>query len=122
MPYKDKELGKQKKREYYAKNKERLKLYSQTEIRREAVRNNDIRRRHGRKEAAVAFLGGKCVDCQQSYPLPCYDFHHINPNEKDFDPCSGLTKSKEIFYAELAKCVLLCSNCHRIRHSKYDTK
>ena len=121
MPYKDKEYGKAQKRAYYQTHKERYKLYSQTEIRRQVVRQNDSKRRIKRKKEAVEFLGGVCQDCKLSYHLSCYDFHHVDPTQKDFDPCAGLTKKKEVFFAELTKCILLCSNCHRMRHYKYDT-
>jgi hypothetical protein len=66
-------------------------------------------------------MGGKCTDCGGVFPLACFDFHHLDPSTKDFDPCRGLTKSKAKLFAELEKCVLLCANCHRIRHSTYET-
>lgn len=122
MPYKDKELGKLKKKEYYKKNKDKLIAYYDREevIARKKLADNV--RRFNRKTEAVAFLGNKCNDCGKEYPLPCYDFHHVDPTQKEFDPCSGLTKKRDVFFTELAKCILLCANCHRMRHYKYDSE
>lgn len=69
-----------------------------------------------RKLEAIEFMGGACQDCGGIFPPSVYDFHHIDMATKDKNPSyvlkGGLDKAK----AELAKCVLLCSNCHRIRH------
>lgn len=119
MPYKDKELGKEKKKEYYSKNKEKFKEYYSKQETKERIKLNDRNRRVKRKQEAVDLLGGVCLDCGKSYPLACYDFHHLDPNQKEFDPCSKLTSKKEKFLEELRKCVLLCANCHRVRH--FDT-
>lgn len=69
------------------------------------------------KLEAVAYLGGVCNDCGLESPHGCvYDFHHLDPTKKDFSfssvPFKPLNKIKD----ELDKCVLLCANCHRIRH------
>lgn len=114
MPYKDPVVARQKKKEYYEKNKDRLKIY--TDSQRERIRNRDNRRRWKRKQEMVDLLGGVCVDCNLQHPLPCYDFHHLDPSTKEFDPCSRLTWKREQLVEELKKCVLLCANCHRIRH------
>lgn len=45
-----------------------------------------------------------------------FDFHHLNPSEKDVDWSKLRLKSDESIKNELNKCVLLCSNCHRKRH------
>ena len=51
------------------------------------------------------------------------DFHHKNPNEKDFDVCDGVTLSSiEKIKTEIEKCVVLCSNCHREFHYLERTK
>lgn len=122
MPYKDKELGRLKKKEYYARTKEQRKAYEALPVNRSRARYLDSKRRVQRKQQAVELLGGKCLDCQQQFHLACYDFHHLDPTQKDFNPCSGLTKKESVFLAELQKCVLLCANCHRLRHFKYDTE
>jgi NAD-dependent dihydropyrimidine dehydrogenase PreA subunit len=70
------------------------------------------------KEYWVQRFGGVCHDCKQVYPSYVYDFHHIN-GDKEESP-SHLIRNKGIDNAavleELNKCILLCANCHRIRH------
>lgn len=67
---------------------------------------------------AVNSFGNKCHDCQQSFHLDCYDFHHLDESKKLFDWRGMQLTSKERRDEELKKCILLCANCHRIRHSK----
>ena len=97
----------------------------QTEYRRERrakerdKHNNDtLNRRRAIKEKAVEYKGGKCTDCQQVFPLCVYDFHHLDPSEKETNPGNLFGRRWENVIAELDKCVLLCANCHRIRHAK----
>lgn len=46
------------------------------------------------------------------------DFHHTDPGEKEFTisqmSCRGV--GKERILQEIAKCEVLCANCHRARH------
>lgn len=70
------------------------------------------------KQKAVEYKGGKCLDCGGIFPNYVYDFHHLDPNEKDHSWSLGCSwrKVKE----ELDKCVMLCANCHRVRHWERD--
>lgn len=54
------------------------------------------------------------MDCLGVFPATCFDFHH--EGEKDMNPSKALTMSAEKQEQEMAKCILLCANCHRIRH------
>jgi len=66
------------------------------------------------KRQAVEYMGSQCQDCEGKFPLCAYDFHHLDPAQKDF--CiSKKTNFKEV-KVELNKCVMLCKNCHSIRH------
>lgn len=62
--------------------------------------------------------GKKCVRCGFDNPI-ALDFHHRNPADKKFAisrACiSGIGKDR--LDKEIAKCDLLCANCHRIEHS-----
>jgi len=72
-----------------------------------------------KKIDAIVYKGGSCMDCQTEYPNAPYvvfDFHHLNPDEKDFDWSKMRLRSWNKIVNELDKCVLVCSNCHRIRH------
>jgi uncharacterized OB-fold protein len=74
-----------------------------------------------RKKQAVAYLGGRCIDCGGVFPYHVYDFHHLDPTRKDVQFTVLRRRSWEAITQELDKCVLLCANCHRIRHwAKFD--
>lgn len=73
-----------------------------------------------RKIEAIHYMGDECKDCKlhiDNTHYSVYDFHHLNSNEKDYDWTKLRLKSIEAIHKELDKCILLCSNCHRIRHS-----
>lgn len=78
-----------------------------------------IERWVNRKKESIKYKGSECIDCGKSYPSEPYvifDFHHLNPNEKDVDWGKLRLRSWNKIKNELDKCVLLCSNCHRKRH------
>ncbi len=74
--------------------------------------------RNAKKEKAIEYLGGCCWKCEGVFDRELYDFHHIVPASKEFE-WSKLKKRKwETIQKELDKCVLLCSNCHRLAHKE----
>ena len=58
-----------------------------------------------------------CDGCGVKYPYYIMDWHHRDESEKSFPigPGSG-SRSREKLAAEIAKCDLLCANCHRTVH------
>lgn len=58
-----------------------------------------------------------CAKCgeKRSYVL---DFHHLDPNEKDYNVARITSNSTKIetIKKEIEKCVVLCANCHREFH------
>lgn len=58
-------------------------------------------------------LGGKCSRCGYSGCPEALEFHHRDPQEKEFGIGSRGTNSFETLLGEVKKCQLLCSNCHR---------
>lgn len=73
-----------------------------------------------KKIKAINYKGSKCNDCflslnEVNYAV--FDFHHLNPGKKEFEWDKIRLKSWDNAVKELDKCILLCSNCHRIRHS-----
>lgn len=60
--------------------------------------------------------GGKCVRCGYDKCLSALDFHHKNPEEKDFGISDDNIKLKDAI-EEVKKCILICSNCHRELHA-----
>jgi hypothetical protein len=94
------------------RNSEKANRYKQ----RNAQKVVEWRRRV--KLALIEYKGGKCEICGYNKNCPnCYDFHHKNPEEKEFS-ISGKTWSYDRLKAEVDKCVLLCKNCHAEIHDK----
>ena len=81
---------------------------------------NVVLRRAAFKNKLVESLGGKCQGCGNTYPSVVYDFHHIDPSQKQYSISkliSKYSKKNEILiYEEVDKCILLCANCHRKLH------
>ena len=74
--------------------------------------------RNNMKKQAVNLLGGKCSICGYNKCIDALEFHHKNPNEKEFKIGSGNTMSWKEYKNEVSKCMLVCSNCHKEIHSK----
>lgn len=71
------------------------------------------------KEKIKEYLGGEliCASCGYTYPtLTPFNFHHINPKEKEGIIAHMLDYRWEKIEEELNKCILLCANCHLIEH------
>lgn len=75
-------------------------------------------RRYRAKTAAVEYKGGSCERCEWIGPVAAFEFHHTDDN-KEFNIGSAANKSWKVIKKEIDKCELLCSNCHRIEHSKH---
>ena len=71
------------------------------------------------KLKCIEYLGGKCTICGYDKCTRSLDFHHLNPNEKEFT-ISGGTKSFTYLKPELDKCILVCRNCHGEIHEELD--
>jgi hypothetical protein len=57
----------------------------------------------------------KCELCGFSH-VACLDFHHTN-NDKEMEVSKLVSNgSKKKILDEINKCIVLCSNCHRIHH------
>lgn len=59
-----------------------------------------------------------CEQCGESR-YPCLDFHHVDPIIKDIDIRVAIHNgwSIERILAEIAKCIVLCGNCHMVLHA-----
>jgi len=82
--------------------------------------------REEKKRYILSKKQGPCEDCGGSFPDCCMDFHHEDEELKD----GALRNAKQSMLVylsrwsleridqELDKCVVLCANCHRIRHHR----
>lgn len=62
--------------------------------------------------------GGKCEKCGYNKNISALEFHHLDPNKKEFtlDSRNLERHSDEEILKEFDKCVLLCANCHAEHH------
>ena len=58
--------------------------------------------------------------CKNTFPPCCYDFHHLDPSQKDTKVSQLIHLSSDRLEVEIKKCIMLCANCHRIVHSYND--
>lgn len=104
MPYKDPEKQKAAAAKHYQKKK---KLY----------RENIKKRQKECKEYSYNVKSDKgCYKCDEKDPV-CLDFHHTDSSQK-IDTIANLIRRGTLsrIKTEIDKCVVLCSNCHKIEH------
>jgi 5-methylcytosine-specific restriction endonuclease McrA len=73
---------------------------------------NNPKNYQANRAAGVAALGGKCAKCGTTDAL---EVDHVNPATKTRQTYTlwFLSPDNPDFIAELAKCQLLCTDCHR---------
>ena len=89
-----------------------------TNIRQEFCDIN-CRKRFRRQLISNIKLEKGCARCGYNAHSAALDFNHIDPTTKSFHVAADATRAWHKIEAEIAKCEVLCANCHRI-HS-YDT-
>ena len=84
---------------------------------RNEITNIGIKKRRAILYAIVlAHKNAPCTDCKIQYPPCVMDFDHIDPTNKKFEIAHAPhLKNEKILLEEIAKCELVCSNCHRLR-------
>lgn len=75
-------------------------------------------KRRAIKKMLIERAGGKCAICGYDRCIRALEFHHTNPDEKDFGISRTLTKNINTLKEEADKCILLCSNCHAEEHQR----
>lgn len=103
MAYKDIEKARAAQRRYYDKNRE---LYRDKNRRKKELLRN-IMREHKSQP---------CSDCGGEFPFYVMDFDHREGEEK-LAHVSRLVQRMNLkrLLDEIAKCDVVCANCHRIR-------
>ncbi len=110
MPFLDKQKAtiykKEWNKKYYFQNREKE---------RERIQKR-------KDQIATWFEGYKsnlfCVFCRENTSV-CLEFHHLDPSRKDFNLAiiSSWGYGKKRILAEIAKCKVLCANCHKKVHA-----
>lgn len=119
-------------KQYQQKNKEKLKAYSREKyIKDKATRllyqekyyvknrtnmltANKIRTKANR-ELILKAKDKPCMDCGIAYPSYVMQFDHRDPKTKRNNLGQMLGCSTETILIEIAKCDVVCSNCHAER-------
>lgn len=80
-------------------------------------------RRHQRRVVRRYLDGllaaGRCAVCGEARP-PCLEWHHVGGRAaKDFTASTAVRRRMSLarLRAELARCQLLCRNCHALAHA-----
>ena len=106
MPRKDREAYNEYQRQWYSSNKQ-------------VYRDKNKKLLKKKIEKLRTAKDAPCVDCGKRYPPCVMDFDHREGEVKTGN-ISVLAKqwSWERTLAEIAKCDIVCANCHRIRTAK----
>jgi len=70
----------------------------------------ELRHYYRKRQAAIDYLGGKCVVCGCATNL---EFDHIDPTTKEMNVSRFLRRKEEVYKDELDKCQLLCYEHHK---------
>jgi hypothetical protein len=71
----------------------------------------------------IEYKGGQCERCRLNLNdthYAVFDFHHIDPSEKDDNFKKIKFQKWEKIKQEIDKCMLVCSNCHREIHAEIE--
>lgn len=105
MPYKDKDKQKQAQHEHFVKNRGKY------------TESNQRKRDRSRAWLLEYKSRLECAVCGESHPATL-DFHHKDRSDKEYSiskmASDGYMPSSVL--AEIEKCIVLCSNCHRKLH------
>ncbi len=98
------------------RTKARAKYASSEEMRRKySVRGKTVRDRNNLITNGFKQMCG-CGVCGENSHVGVLDFHHLDPNEKEFGIGGMISMSRDRIIAEIQKCIVLCANCHRKIH------
>ncbi len=96
-------------KQWYERNKQRH---------RANVAATKLAQRNKNKELVREAKRRPCADCGASYPPYVMDFDHVRGVKVGNIALLKTYASTAVLLAEIAKCDVVCSNCHRIRTHK----
>jgi len=99
-----------------AKWKAALKRYWQSPKGKAKTKERNRKRMARNRAFVLAQKQGKpCHDCQRVLEPRKMHFHHTEKNKR-FSVSQGSLRTLRTLKTEIAKCLLLCTNCHSKRH------
>jgi len=108
MPYSDKKNQKEYHKNWYKRNKDRILAKSKINNKIYINRNIEYVKEYKLK------LG--CARCGYNNHHSALDFHHLGDKEHNICKLVRTPISIKTINEEIAKCIVLCANCHRIEH------
>lgn len=136
MPYKDPVAQKEAQRRWYLRKigqdpgwiparRERKNNWAMEQRRKHGptkrkIARDEMLRRHAEVSGLVAEARKSgCLLCGENATC-CLDFHHVDPKTKSFGIARRTLKYNAVkIREELAKCVVLCKNCHCKLHAGF---
>jgi hypothetical protein len=82
-----------------------------TRLRRSAVAKHHLASRL----KIEALKAEPCLDCKECFSPECMDFDHRDPKTKLMSISQMIGRRLDKILVEIAKCDLICANCHRMR-------
>ena len=112
-----------KRAEYFLRNQaEIVRRQRRREIESEFAARPRVRfsaKSESEKQRLIAEVKkGPCLDCGGRFHPDAMDFDHRVPSEKSFSISKAKDAKFELLKRELAKCDLVCANCHRVRTAR----
>jgi hypothetical protein len=114
MPFRDKSRYQSEEWKEYQRNYQRSWHQRHREER--------LTKLYARKKAISEYLQEAkkqlcCADCGERHPA-ALQFHHVNAEDKMFNVGDAIRggRSLDTIKKEIEKCIVLCANCHLIRH------
>jgi hypothetical protein len=114
--FRDKKNGVRRKNCKFCQSKNTKRHYSNN---KEAYLSRSQVRRKKLKKWLMEYKDPlSCLFCKESENV-CLDFHHKDPNTKVSEVSELLNSFRpmRVVLAEIKKCVIICSNCHRKVHA-----
>ncbi len=101
------ECNRARSRKYYADNPVKHK---------KAVMDRNRKAKEKLRAIVIAAKNVPCLDCKRSYPSYVMDFDHVRGNKvADISLLVQKICTQKVLLEEIAKCEVVCANCHRER-------
>ena len=84
---------------------------------KECTKVQAVTRQRLLKTTCINYMGGKCIICGYDKCNAALEFHHLDPQKKEFSISQKSTGSFDVIKPELDKCILVCCRCHSEIHS-----
>lgn len=105
MPYKDLKKQKESQRRYYEQNKDKY-------------RESSKKARRTLREKVAELKKSPCVDCGGTFHPCAMQFDHIGTDKVANVGRMKCSNGIRTVLEEIAKCELVCANCHSVRSLK----